>query len=61
MAEPAQLHNAYVIGELIQLTVQSRAEIVAYSHWTDDLRQEFSIECLIEITSHHHKKARGGC
>ena len=43
MAEPAQplnintLHNVYVVKELIQLTIDSSAEIIANSHWTEDL------------------------
>ena len=43
MAEPAQplnintLHNIYVVEELIQLTIESNAEIIANSHWTEDL------------------------
>ena len=28
------LHNAYVIEELIQFTIESVAEIIANSHWT---------------------------
>ena len=44
MAETAQplnihtLHNyVYVVKELIQLTIQTNAEIIANSHWTEDL------------------------
>ena len=43
MAEPAQplnintLHNEYVVEELIQLTIESNAEIIANLHWTEDL------------------------
>ena len=43
MAEPAQpldvntLHNVYVVEEVIQLTVVSDMEIIANSHWTEDL------------------------
>ena len=44
MAEPAQLldintlHNVHVVEELIvQLTIESNAEIIANSHWTEDL------------------------
>ena len=43
MAEPAQplnintLHNVYVVEELIQLTIESNAEIIVNSHWTEDL------------------------
>ena len=50
MAEPAQpldinaLHNVYVVEELIQLTIVSDAEIIANSHWTEDLTQDFSLE-----------------
>ena len=42
MAEPTQplnintLHNVYVVEELIQLTIESNAEIIANSHWTED-------------------------
>ena len=40
MAEPAQLldfntlHNVHVVEELIQLIIESNAEIIANSHWT---------------------------
>ena len=43
MAEPAQpldintLHNVHVVEELIELTIKSNAEIIANSHWTEDL------------------------
>ena len=43
MDEPAQsldistLHNVYVVNSLIQLTVESDAEITAKSLWTEDL------------------------
>ena len=43
MAEPAQplnintLHNVYVVVELIQLSIESNAEIIAHSRWTEDL------------------------
>ena len=43
MAEPAQpldnntLHNVHVVEELIQLTIESNEEIIANSHWTEDL------------------------
>ena len=43
LAEPAQpldintLHNVHVVEELIQLTIKSNAEIIANSHWTEDL------------------------
>ena len=43
MAEPAQpldintLHNVYVVDELIQLIIESNAEIIANSHWAEDL------------------------
>ena len=43
MAEPAQtlgintMHNIYVVEELIELTIESNAEIIANSHWTEDL------------------------
>ena len=43
MAEPAQpldintLYNVDVVEELIQLTIESNAEIIANSHWTEDL------------------------
>ena len=43
MAEPAQpldintLHNVHVVQELIQLTIKSNAEIIANTHWTEDL------------------------
>ena len=42
LAEPAQqlyintLHNVYVVEQLIQLTIESNAEIIANSHWTED-------------------------
>ena len=38
------LHNAYVVEELIQLTVGSSAKIIANSHWTEDLTADFSLE-----------------
>ena len=50
MAEPAQplnintLHNVHVVEELIQLTIESNAEIIANSHWTEDLTWDFSLE-----------------
>ena len=43
MVEPVQpldintLHNIYVVEELIQLRTESNAEIIANSHWTEDL------------------------
>ena len=43
MAEPAQplnintLHNVYVVEKLIQLIIESNAEIIANSHWTEAL------------------------
>ena len=43
MHEPAQplnintLYNVYVVEKLIQLTIESIAEIIANSHWTEDL------------------------
>ena len=43
MARPAQpldintLHNVHVVEELIQLTTVSNAEIIANSHWTEDI------------------------
>ena len=43
MAESAQplntntLHNVHVVEELIQLTIESNAEVIANSHWTEDL------------------------
>ena len=52
MAEPAQhlnintLHNVYVVEELIQLTIESNAEITANSHWTEDL-SKYSQGCCI--------------
>ena len=48
--EPAQplnistLQNVYVVEELMQLTIESNAEIIANSHWTEDLTQDFSLE-----------------
>ena len=36
--------SLYVIEELIQLTVGSDAEIIANSHWTEDLTYDFSLE-----------------
>ena len=44
MTEPAQplnidtLHNIYVVEEHIQLTIESNAEIIVNSHWTEDLK-----------------------
>ena len=43
MVEPAQplnidtLHNIHVVGELMQLTVASNAEIIVNSLWAEDL------------------------
>ena len=43
MTEPTQSlnintqHNVYVVEELIQLIIESNAEIIANSHWTKDL------------------------
>ena len=42
-SEPAQqlniitLHNIYVVELLIELTIKSDVEIIANSHWTEDL------------------------
>ena len=42
-SEPVQpldinrLHNVNVVEQLIQLTIISDAEIIANSHWTEDL------------------------
>ena len=48
MAEPVQdinaLHNVYVFEEFIQLTIESNAEIIDNSHWTEELTQDFSLE-----------------
>ena len=68
MAEPAQvlnintLHNVYVVEELIQLTIESNAEIIANS-----LLQLFSRipsrllhQCLIVSMPLRHKEAREG-
>ena len=43
MAEAAQpfnvntLYNVHVVEKLIQLTLGSNMEIIAYSHWTEEL------------------------
>ena len=50
MAEPAQpldintLHNVHVVEQLIQVTIESNAEIIANSQWTEDLTKDFSLE-----------------
>ena len=52
MAEPTQplyinmLHNVYiyVVEELKYLTIESNAENIANSHWTDNLIYDFSLE-----------------
>ena len=59
MAEPAQplnintLHNVYVVEKLIQLTIESNAEIIGNSYWTEDLTYYFSLEysqsCCINV------------
>ena len=35
------LHKSHVVEELIQLTIISDVEIIANSHWTEDLTQDF--------------------
>ena len=35
------LHNVYVVEELIQLTIESNAEIIVNSHWTEDPTWDF--------------------
>ena len=48
MVEPTQhleinmLLNIFVAEELIQLTIESDAEIIANSHWTEDFSLEYS-------------------
>ena len=53
MVEPTQhleinmLLNIFVAEELIQLTIESNAEIIANSHWTEDFSLEYSQDCCI--------------
>ena len=50
MAELAQpldintLHNVHVVEELIQVTIETDAEIIAISRWTEKLKKNFSLE-----------------
>ena len=52
MADPAQplnintLPNIYVVEELIQLTIESNAEIIANSHWTEGLFSQILLRLL---------------
>ena len=43
MAEPARPLNI-IVEELIHLTIESNAEIIANSDWTEDLTWAFSLE-----------------
>ena len=43
------LHNVIIVDELIKLTIESDAEIIANSHWIEDLARSSVQERLVKL------------